>query len=60
VDRVAVHVHRSDGVAYLGSYIAIVHQLGFVSSGGYFLIFWQFQNAPDLLFSVIKGRRWPP
>jgi len=28
------------GVAYLGSYIAIVHQLGFVSSGGYFLIFW--------------------
>jgi phospholipid/cholesterol/gamma-HCH transport system permease protein len=43
------------GVGYLGSYIAIVHQIGYVSSGGYFLIFWQFQNAPDLLFSVIKG-----
>jgi len=26
-----------------------------VSSGGYFLIFWQFQNPGDLLFSVIKG-----
>jgi phospholipid/cholesterol/gamma-HCH transport system permease protein len=43
------------GVAYLGSYIGVVQQLGFVSSGGYLLIFWQFQNATDLLFSVIKG-----
>jgi phospholipid/cholesterol/gamma-HCH transport system permease protein len=43
------------GVAFLGSYIGVVEQLGFVSSGGYLLIFWQFQNAPDLLFSVIKG-----
>jgi phospholipid/cholesterol/gamma-HCH transport system permease protein len=43
------------GVAYLASYLAVVQQLGFVSSGGYLLIFWQFQNAPDLLFSVIKG-----
>jgi phospholipid/cholesterol/gamma-HCH transport system permease protein len=43
------------GVAYLGSYIAIIKQLGFVSAGGYFLIFWQFQNPPDLLFSLIKG-----
>jgi phospholipid/cholesterol/gamma-HCH transport system permease protein len=43
------------GVAYLGSYIGVVQQLGFVSSGGYLLIFWQFQNVPDLLFSVIKG-----
>ena len=43
------------GVAFLASYIAIVHQIGYVSSGGYLLIFWQFQNAPDLLFSLIKG-----
>jgi len=43
------------GVAYLASYIAVVKQIGFVSSGGYLLIFWQFQNAPDLLFSLIKG-----
>src|SRR5438309_10819059 len=43
------------GVAYLASYIAIVQQIGYVSSGGYLLVFWQFQNAPDLLFSLIKG-----
>ena len=30
-------------------------QIGDVSSGGYFLIFWMFQNPPDLLFSLIKG-----
>ena len=43
------------GVGFLGSYIAVVHQLGFVSQGGYLLIFWQFQNPPDLLYSLIKG-----
>jgi phospholipid/cholesterol/gamma-HCH transport system permease protein len=43
------------GVAYLASYIAVVQQIGFTSAGGYLLIFWQFQNAPDFLFSVIKG-----
>jgi phospholipid/cholesterol/gamma-HCH transport system permease protein len=43
------------GVAYLGSYIAIVKQVGYVSSGGYLLVFWQFQNPPDMLFSLIKG-----
>jgi phospholipid/cholesterol/gamma-HCH transport system permease protein len=43
------------GVAYLGSYIAIVHQVGYVSSGGYLLVFWEFQNPGDYLFSVIKG-----
>jgi phospholipid/cholesterol/gamma-HCH transport system permease protein len=43
------------GVAFLGSYLGVVEQLGFVSSGGFLLLFWQFQNAPDLLFSVIKG-----
>jgi phospholipid/cholesterol/gamma-HCH transport system permease protein len=43
------------GVAYLASYIAIVKQIGYVSSGGYLLVFWQFQNPPDVLFSVIKG-----
>ncbi|MHB8531678.1 MAG: ABC transporter permease [Solirubrobacteraceae bacterium] len=43
------------GVAYVASYIAIVKQLGFVSEGGYLLVFWQFQNPPDLLFSLIKG-----
>ena len=43
------------GVAYLASYLAIVDQLGFVSSGGYLLVFWQFQNPTDLLYSLIKG-----
>jgi phospholipid/cholesterol/gamma-HCH transport system permease protein len=43
------------GVAYFASYLAVVQQIGYVSSGGYFLIFWQFQNSPDFLFSLIKG-----
>jgi phospholipid/cholesterol/gamma-HCH transport system permease protein len=43
------------GVAFLGSYLGAVQQLGFVSSGGFLLLFWQFQNAPDLVFSLIKG-----
>lgn len=43
------------GVAYLASYIAIVHQVKTVSSGGYLLTFWQFQNPLDLLYSMIKG-----
>jgi phospholipid/cholesterol/gamma-HCH transport system permease protein len=43
------------GVAYLASYIAVVKQIGYVSSGGYLLIFWQFQNPLDFLYSVIKG-----
>ena len=30
-------------------------QLGYVSSGGYLLIFWQFQNPADFLYSLIKG-----
>jgi phospholipid/cholesterol/gamma-HCH transport system permease protein len=43
------------GVGYLASYIAIVKQIGYVSAGGYLLIFWEFQNVPDLVYSVIKG-----
>jgi phospholipid/cholesterol/gamma-HCH transport system permease protein len=43
------------GVAYLASYLAIVDQLGYVSSGGYLLVFWLFQNPQDFLYSVIKG-----
>ena len=43
------------GVAYLASYLAVVKQIGEVSSGGYFLIFWMFQNPPDLIYSLIKG-----
>ena len=43
------------GVGYFASWLAVVKQVGEVSSGGYFLIFWEFQNPPDLLFSLIKG-----
>jgi phospholipid/cholesterol/gamma-HCH transport system permease protein len=43
------------GVGFLASYLAIVDQLGFTSAGGYLVIFWQFQNPTDFLFSVIKG-----
>jgi phospholipid/cholesterol/gamma-HCH transport system permease protein len=43
------------GVGYVASWVAVVKQIGDVSSGGYFLIFWEFQNPPDLIFSLIKG-----
>jgi phospholipid/cholesterol/gamma-HCH transport system permease protein len=43
------------GAGFLASYVAVVEQIGEVSSGGYFLIFWMFQNPPDLLYSLIKG-----
>ena len=43
------------GAGFFASYLAVVEQIGYVSKGGYFLIFWMFQNPPDLLFSCIKG-----
>ena len=43
------------GAGFLASYLAVVEQIGEVSSGGYSLIFWMFQNPPDLLFSLIKA-----
>jgi phospholipid/cholesterol/gamma-HCH transport system permease protein len=43
------------GVGFLASYLAVVVQLHVVSPGGYFLIFWQFQNPPDFLYSLIKA-----
>jgi phospholipid/cholesterol/gamma-HCH transport system permease protein len=43
------------GIGYFSSWLAIVKQIGDVSSGGYFLIFWMFQNPPDLIYSVVKA-----
>jgi len=43
------------GAGFFASYLAVVQQIGEVSSGGFFLIFWMFQNPPDLAFSVIKA-----
>jgi phospholipid/cholesterol/gamma-HCH transport system permease protein len=43
------------GIAYLASYLAVVHQVGFVSSGGYLNVFWEYQNPLDFIYSLIKG-----
>ena len=43
------------GAGFFASYLAVVQQIGEVSSGGFFLIFWMLQNPPDLLFSLIKA-----
>jgi phospholipid/cholesterol/gamma-HCH transport system permease protein len=43
------------GAAFLASYIADVQQIGYVSAGGYLLIFWEFQSPLDYLYSVIKA-----
>jgi phospholipid/cholesterol/gamma-HCH transport system permease protein len=43
------------GVAYLSSYFAVVQQVGDVSSGGYLLIFWTYQDPVDLFFSFTKA-----
>jgi phospholipid/cholesterol/gamma-HCH transport system permease protein len=43
------------GAGFFASYLAVVQQIGEVSSGGFFLIFWMFQNPPDLLYSLIKA-----
>jgi phospholipid/cholesterol/gamma-HCH transport system permease protein len=43
------------GAGFLASYIAVVQQVGETSSGGFFLIFWMFQNPPDLVYSLIKA-----
>jgi phospholipid/cholesterol/gamma-HCH transport system permease protein len=43
------------GAGFFASYLAVVEQIGEVSSGGYSLIFWMFQNPPDLLYSLIKA-----
>jgi phospholipid/cholesterol/gamma-HCH transport system permease protein len=45
----------SIGAGFFASWLAIVEQIGDVSSGGFFLIFWQFQNPTDLIYSVIKA-----
>ncbi len=43
------------GIGFFASYIAVVQQIAEVSSGTYFMIFWIFQNPPDLVYSVLKA-----
>jgi phospholipid/cholesterol/gamma-HCH transport system permease protein len=42
-------------VAYVGSFISVVLQVGQVSAGGYLDLFWKFQSPGDLLFSGAKA-----
>ena len=43
------------GAGFFASYLAVVQQIGEVSEGGFFFIFWMFQSPVDLLYSVVKG-----
>lgn len=43
------------GAGFFASYLAVVKQVADVSSGGYLLWFWMFQNPPDMLYSAIKA-----
>ena len=43
------------GVMYLASYLSVVKQVGDVSTGGYTLIFWMFQDPTDVIYSIVKG-----
>ena len=43
------------GAGYFASYLAVVEQVGDVSAGGYFLIFWTFQDYIDIFFSLTKA-----
>jgi phospholipid/cholesterol/gamma-HCH transport system permease protein len=45
----------SIGAGFFASYLVSVQELGYVSAGGFFVIFWEFQNPPDVLFSVIMA-----
>jgi len=42
-------------VGFIGSYFAVVLQIGQVSAGGYLALFWKFQSPGDLLASGAKG-----
>jgi len=42
-------------VCFFGSYISVVVQLGAVSPGGFFELFWKFQSPMDFLFSATKA-----
>ncbi|MCK9249497.1 MAG: ABC transporter permease [Solirubrobacteraceae bacterium] len=43
------------GVAFAGSYVAVVIQIARVSPAAYLEIFWVFQTPTDLVFSLVKG-----
>src|SRR5579859_2022341 len=45
----------SIGAGFFASYLVVVQEIRGVSQGGFFLIFWEFQNPPDVLYSLIKA-----
>jgi phospholipid/cholesterol/gamma-HCH transport system permease protein len=45
----------SIGAGFFASYLIVVQEIKDVSQGGFFLIFWEFQNPPDVLFSLMKA-----
>ena len=55
VARAPVRLHRGHRGGFFASYIAVVVQIGKVSAGGYFQIFWQFQSPMDLFYSAVKA-----
>jgi phospholipid/cholesterol/gamma-HCH transport system permease protein len=44
----------SVAVGFIASYLAVVVQLGQVSPGGYFQLFWEFQAPTDFVFAFFK------
>jgi phospholipid/cholesterol/gamma-HCH transport system permease protein len=42
-------------VAFVGSYLVVVDQIGQTSAGGYLELFWKFQSISDYSFSIIKA-----
>jgi phospholipid/cholesterol/gamma-HCH transport system permease protein len=42
-------------VGFVGSYLAVVVQVGQTSGSAYLEIFWQFQSPPDMVFSAAKA-----
>jgi phospholipid/cholesterol/gamma-HCH transport system permease protein len=42
-------------VAFIGSFLVVVVQIGEVSAGGYLELFWKFQNPADYLFGLTKA-----
>ena len=46
---------RRSSSGIIASYVAVVVQIGKVSAGGYFQMFWMFQDPIDFVFSVVKG-----
>jgi len=43
------------GACYLGSYLAVIHEVADTTAGGFDFLFWLFQNPLDVVYSLLKG-----